>query len=87
MERLNALEGFERRSGAGLAGHPFTIKVNARNTIGPINASLRARAEACIREDGKVMKCLKRLVHVLHTLSTSGVFGAAIGLVYRNWST
>jgi hypothetical protein len=81
MKNLNALEGFKRRSGMGLAGHPFAIKVDVYNTIGFINATLQAQAEAFIGEDGTVMKCLKRLVHVLHPPSTSGVFGEASGLV------
>jgi hypothetical protein len=86
MQNLTALEGFKRRSGMGLAGHPFAIKVDAYNTIGFINATLREQAEAFIGEDRKAMKCLKRLVHVLHpALSTSGVFGKAFGLVRRIW--
>ena len=71
----------------GLAGHPFAIKVDAYNAIGSINATLQEQEEAFIGGDGKVMRCLKRLVHILHTLSTSGIFGESFGLVRQIWPT
>jgi len=82
-----ALEKFERQTGTSLAQHPLAIKLDACQTVESIDAALQEQAQA-FREfrgdDGKVIKYLKRVVHVLHTLSTSGVICEGISLVNRN---
>jgi hypothetical protein len=79
-----ALERFEKQTGTSLAQHPLAIKLDACKTVESIDAVLREQAQTFRQfrgDDGKVIKCLKRVVHVLHTLSTSGVLGEGIGLV------
>ena len=69
-----------------LVNHPLYLKLNTCNSVQSITAIVRDQAQAFRRfrgDDGKVMKCLKKAVHALHILSTSGVLGGAIGLVRR----
>lgn len=79
-----ALREYETRVGINLVGHPLSVKLERCNCVDSVAAVLEEQASA-FREfrgdDGKVMKWLKRAVHVLHALSTSGVFGEGIGLV------
>jgi hypothetical protein len=82
-----ALEDFEKQTGASLARHPLAIKLDACKTVESINASLQEQAKAFRQfrgDDGKVTRCLKGVVRVLHKLSTTGVLGEGIGLVCRN---
>ena len=82
-----ALEEFEKQTGTSLARHPLAIKLDACETVESINACLQEQAKAFRRfrgDDGKVTKCLKGVVHVLHKLSTTGVLGEGIGLVGRS---
>ena len=84
-----ALKEFETQTGTSLARHPLAIKLEACHTVESIDAALREQAEALRRfrgDDGKVMKCLKGVVNVLYTLSTSGVLGEGIGLVCRKFA-
>jgi len=82
-----ALEEYDKQTGTSLAHHPLAIKLDACNTVESINASLQEQAKAFRQfrgDDGKVTRCLKGVVHVLHKLSTTGVLGEGIGLVRRS---
>jgi hypothetical protein len=82
-----ALEDFERQTGIILAQHPLTEKLDTCNSVESITAALQEQAQVFRRskgDGGKVVMCLKGVVRVLHSLSTSGVLGEGIGLVRRN---
>jgi hypothetical protein len=82
----NALKEYETQTKTKLLDHPFYLELNTCNSVQSITTSVMRQAEAFRRfrgDDGKVMTCLKRVVHALHTLSTSGVLGGAIRLVVR----
>jgi len=82
----NALNEYEAQTGISLVGHPFTAILDNCDSVESITAALENQAQAFHRfrgEDGKVMKFLKGVVLVLHSLSTSGVLGCAIGIVCK----
>jgi hypothetical protein len=82
-----ALEDYEKQTGTSLARHPLAIKLDACNTVESINASIQEQAKAFRQfrgDGGKVTRCLKGVVHVLHKLTTTGVLGEGIGLVRRS---
>jgi hypothetical protein len=79
-----ALEDYKKQTGTTLVGHPLCKKLITCNSVESITAVLQEQAHAFKKfrgDDGKVMKSLKCAVHVLHSLSTSGVLGEAISLV------
>ena len=81
-----ALTEYETQTKMKLVSHPLYLKLNTCNSVQSITTTVLDQAQAFRRfrgDDGKVMKCLKKAVHALHILSTSGVLGGAIGLVRR----
>lgn len=79
-----ALSEFENRAGTNLAQHQFIDKLGRCESPESVIDFLQEQAEAFHQfrgEDGKVMTWLKRTIHVMYTLSTSGILGGAIGLV------
>jgi hypothetical protein len=82
-----AITKYEMQVGSKLANHPFAIQLNSCTTVESIAKTVLDQAQAFRHyrgDDGKVMKCLKGVVDMLHKLSTSGVLGQGIGLVRRN---
>ncbi|KAI0000815.1 hypothetical protein BJV74DRAFT_115934 [Russula compacta] len=80
-----ALSEFENRAGTNLAQHQFIDKLRRCESADSVIDFLQEQAEAFHKfrgEDGKVMTWLKRTIHVLYTLSTSGILGGAIGLPF-----
>ena len=60
------------------------IQLQSCDSADDINAVLQEQAQAFHKfrgDDGKLIRWLKRTVHVLYTLSTSSALGAAVGLV------
>ena len=81
-----ALREYEMKAGTKLIDHPLYIQLNTCKTVDSIAKTVLDQAQAFRQfrgDDGKVMKCLKGVIHVLCTFST-GVFGEGIGLVRRN---
>jgi len=81
-----ALAEYEKQTKTKLVDHPFYLELSTCNSVQSITTTVLHQAEAFRRfrgDDAKVMKCLKGAVHALHTLSTSGLLGGAIGLVRR----
>jgi hypothetical protein len=75
---------YEKQAGSNLVEHQLTVRLRGCDSADSVLAVLQEQAEAFHKfrgHDGKVIKWLKRTVHVLHTLSTSGVLGEGIGLV------
>jgi hypothetical protein len=79
-----ALEGYERQTGMKLIDHPLARQLENCNSIESVSAILEGQARTFGQfrgEDGKVMKSLKCVVHVLYGLTTSAALGEGIGLV------
>ena len=81
-----ALDGYEEKTGMKLIDNPLARQLENCNSMESIITLLQEQALAFRQfrgDDGKVMKSLKSIVHVLHALSTSTVLGEGIGLVRR----
>jgi len=80
----SALQEYQTQTGTTLAAHPLAEKLQHCDSIESITTVLEEQARAFNEfrgGDGRVMKSLKTVVSVLHTLSVSTVLGEAIGLV------
>jgi len=79
-----ALEDYRKQTGTKLVDHPFYGELITCDSIESISDVLQTQAQAFLEfrgKDGKVMKSLKGVVHVLYSLSSSTVLGETIGLV------
>jgi len=79
-----ALQDYANRTGTKLDDHPIAEQVKNCDSVDSISSLLQdhARKFSDFRgEDGKIMKSVKRAVHVLDALSTSTALGEGIGLV------
>jgi hypothetical protein len=80
-----ALHNYEQQTGMKLIDHPLARRLEDCNSVESITAVLQDQARAFTefrRDDGKLMKPLKHVVHVLHALSTSLVRRAALAGIY-----
>jgi hypothetical protein len=80
-----ALRDYEKQTGMKLIEHPLARQLEICNTVESITAVLQEQARAFSefrRDDDKVMKPLKRVVHVLHALSTNLVRWVALGNLF-----
>ena len=69
-----ALRDYEKQTGMKLIEHPLARQLENCNSVESITAVLQEQARAFSefrRDDDKVMKPLKRVVHVLHAISTN----------------
>jgi hypothetical protein len=69
-----ALRDYERQTDTNLIDHPLARQLENCNSVESITAVLQEQARAFTesrREDDKVMKPLRRVVHVLHAVSTN----------------
>ena len=69
-----ALRDYEKQTDMKLIEHPLARQLENCNSVESITAVLQEQARAFTefrREDDKVMKPLKRVVHVLHAISTN----------------
>ena len=79
-----ALREYEKQAGTNLLDNRLIIKLQSCDSPDAINATLQEQAQEFHKfrgDDGKLMKWLKRTVHVLHAISTSSALGAGVGLV------
>jgi len=77
-----ALQNYEEQTRMRLIDHPLAQQLENCNSVESIISILQEQARAFMgvrREDGKVMKPLKRIVQVLH--ATSATLGGAMSLV------
>ena len=80
-----ALNNYEEQTGMKLIDHPLARQLENCNSIESITEVLQEQARAFNefrRDDSKVMKPLKRVVHVVHALSTSIVCRVALACIY-----
>ena len=79
-----ALHSYEKQTGFKLIDHPLSTQLENCHTVDYIMEILQFQARAFSRfreDDGKSMSSLKRVIHVLHALSTSTALGEGVGLV------
>jgi len=79
-----ALQNYEKQTRMKLLDHPFAKQLENCHSVDSVMDILQQQARAMTEfrgDDGKVVKSLKRVVHVVHTLSTSTILGEGIGLV------
>ena len=80
----SALQDYTTQTGTSLVDHPFAKQLEKCESVDSISSLLQEnvrRFREFRREDGKITKSLKCVVHVLHTLSTGTVLGEGVGLV------
>jgi fungal STAND N-terminal Goodbye domain len=80
----SALQDYTTQTGTNLVDHPFAKQLENCESVDSISSLLQENVRNFLefrREDGKIIKSLNCVVHVLHTLSTSTVLGEGIGLV------
>ena len=81
-----ALQDYANRTGTKLDDHPIAKQLEKCDSVDSISSLLQDHARKFSDfqgEDGRIMKSLKRAVHVLYTLSTSTALGEGIGLVFQ----
>ena len=79
-----ALQSYEKHTRFKLIDHPLVLALENCHTVDSIMDILQNQARAFTDfrgDDGKIMRSLKRVVHVLHALSTSTILGEGISLV------
>jgi hypothetical protein len=78
-----ALENYKQQTGIELAKHPLTERLQDCNSVESVTTVLREQAQDFkeFREKDKVLKPLKKVLTVLHRLSSAANFGQDIGLV------
>ena len=79
-----ALQSYEKQTGLKLIDHPLARQLENCHTVDSVMEILQHQARALTgfrEDDGRVMSSLKRIVHVLHALSTTTILGEGIGLV------
>ena len=79
-----ALHDYEKQTGMKLIDHPLARQLENSNSVESITAVLQEQTQAFTefrRDNGKVMKLLKRVVYVLHAISTSTTLREGISLV------
>ena len=80
-----ALEDYRKQTGTRLVDHPLNAKLIKCDSVESITTVLQEQAQAFLKfqgDDCKVMKSLKAVVHILHSLSASTLLGEAISLVH-----
>ena len=81
-----ALQGYEEQTGEKLIDHPLAQQLEQCNSVESIIAVLQEQAQAFNnfrQAETKVMRPLKRIVHILHTISTDESLRNVISLVRR----
>ncbi|KAH9957784.1 hypothetical protein BC827DRAFT_1157101 [Russula dissimulans] len=80
-----ALREFESRAGTNLVQHQVFNRLRTCQSVDSVLDVLHEQTQAFRNfrgNDGKLMMWIKRIVHVLHSLSTSGVLGEGVGLAF-----
>ena len=81
-----SLQSYEKQTRLKLVDHPLVLELENCHTVDSIMEVLQNKACTFtrFREDGgKIMRSVKRVVHVLHALSTNSVLGEGCALVCR----
>jgi fungal STAND N-terminal Goodbye domain len=78
-----ALEDYRQQTGIELANHPLAERLQDRNTVESVTAILREQAQDFkeFREKDKVLRPLRKVLIVLHRLSSAANLAQHVGLV------
>ena len=78
-----ALDDYKQQTGIELAKHPLAERLQDYNTVESVTAILREQAQDFreFREKDKVLKPLKKVLTVLHRLSSAANFVQDDGMV------
>ena len=79
-----ALQSYEKQTGLKLIDHPLARQFEGCDTVNSVMYILHHQAQTSSGfrgDDEKIMRSLKRVVHVLYALSTSTTLGEGITLV------
>ncbi len=78
-----ALEDYKQQTGIELAEHPLAERLQDCNSVESVTAALRGQAQDFkeFQEKDKVLKPLKKVLTVLHRLSSAANFAPDVGLV------
>jgi hypothetical protein len=79
-----ALLDYAAQTGTKLHDHPLAKELQNCDSVDSISSVLQQEAQRFHEfrgEDGKIMKSLKSVVHVLYKFSTSSALGEGIGIV------
>ena len=78
-----ALDDYKRQTGIDLAEYPLAERLQDGNSVESVAAILRKQAQDFkkFREKDKVLKSLKKVLTVLHKLSSAANFAQDVGLV------
>jgi len=81
-----ALQNYEKQTGLKLVDHPLSIRLENCHSADLVIDILQQQGRNLRNfrgADGKITRFLRRVVRVLHALSTSTTLGEGIGLVRR----
>ena len=78
-----ALEDYKRETGIELAQHPLAERLQNCNSVDSVTAVLREQAQDFreFRDKDKILKPLKRVLTVLHKLSSAADSAQGVSLV------
>ena len=80
-----ALQDYERQTGTKLVDHPLAKQLEVCHSAHSISTFLQEQAwafrELRGEDDGRAMRSLNRVVHILCTLFTNSALGEGVGLV------
>ena len=78
-----ALEDYKQQTDIELAKHPLAERLQDCNSVESVIATLRKQARDFkkFREKDKILKPLKKVLSILHKLSSASNFAQDIGLV------
>ena len=78
-----ALEDYKQQTGIQLAEHPLAERLQDGNSVESVTAILREQAQDFreFREKDKVLRPLKKVLTILHGLSSAANFARDVGLV------
>ena len=78
-----ALEDYKQQTGIQLAEHPLAERLQDGNSVESVTAILREQAQDFkeFQEKDKVLKPLKKVLTILHRLSSAANFARDVGLV------
>jgi hypothetical protein len=78
-----ALEDYKQQTGIKLANHPLAERLQGCNSVESVTAILREQAQDFkeFREKDKILKPLKKVLTVLHRLSSDANCAQDVGLV------
>ena len=79
-----ALQHYADQIGTKIDDHPIAKQLEACDSLDSISSVLQEHAQRFAKsrgDDGRIITCLNRTIHVLYTLSTSTVLGEGTALV------